>query len=139
MVTHRPHRAADQVADALAHLRRRLVGERDREDLPGTGLPGRQQVGDPVGEDAGLAGAGAGEDQERAAGVLDRFALRRVEAGQQALDPVGAGLGRGADEGFLGARGRLLIGLQAHPPSIARGSAGASRAAGGAGRHPLLD
>ena len=100
---HRPHRAADQVADPLAHLRRRLVGEGDREDLAGAGLPGRQQVGDPVGEDAGLAGAGAGEDEQRPAGVLDRLALRRVEAGEQALDPVGTGLGRRADEGLLAA------------------------------------
>ena len=129
---HRPHRAADQVADPLAHLGRRLVGEGDREDLPGAGLAGRQQVGDPVGEDAGLAGAGAGQDQQRPVGVLDRLALRRVEAREQPLDPVGAGLGRGAEEASP-RRPRRTLGRPAgspaeHSQGLGGGLAGAARA-----------
>ena len=96
---HRPHRAADQLADPLAHLGRRFVGEGDREDLAGPGVAGGEQVGDPVGQDAGLARAGAGEDQQRPLAVFDRLALGRVEPREQALDPVGAGLGRGARQG----------------------------------------
>ena len=80
---HHPHRArgaADQQLDALAHLLRGLVGERDREDLVGAGLARAQQVGDPVGEHAGLARAGAGQDQQRPLTVDDRLALGLVEA-----------------------------------------------------------
>ena len=55
---------------------------------------------------------------------LDRLALRRVEAGKQALDAVGAGLGRAAPEPPAPPRA-VELALQAHPPSIARGAAGA--------------
>ena len=41
------------------------------------------QVGDPAGQHPGLAGARAGHDQHRAAGVHHRFSLRHVEAVQQ--------------------------------------------------------
>ncbi len=47
-----------------------------------------------MGQHPGLARAGAGQHQQRALGVLDRLALGRVEPGEQALDAVGAGLGR---------------------------------------------
>ena len=80
---HHPHRAggaADQQLDALAHLLGGLVGEGDREDLVRAGLARAQQVGDPVREHAGLARAGAREDQQRAVAVDDRLALRLVEA-----------------------------------------------------------
>ena len=40
---------------------------------------GRQQVGDAAGDDAGLARAGAGEDQQRAALVGDRLALGGIQ------------------------------------------------------------
>jgi hypothetical protein len=54
---------ADEVADALLHLARRLVGEGDGEDLRGEGAAGRDEMGDAGGQHAGLAGAGAGEHQ----------------------------------------------------------------------------
>ena len=66
---HHPHRAdpaADQQLGAVAHLPRRLVRERDREDLVRLGRVGRDQIRDPVGEHAGLARPGAGQDQAAA-------------------------------------------------------------------------
>ena len=72
---------------------------------PGPGGAGGEQVGDPVGQDPGLARAGAGEDQQRPLAVLDRLALGRVEPRQQPLDAVGAGLGRGAAGGAESASG----------------------------------
>jgi hypothetical protein len=48
--------------------------------------PGVVEVGDPVGEHAGLARAGAGEDEQRAVAVRDRLALRRVHPLEEALD-----------------------------------------------------
>ena len=44
---------------------------------------GLDQVGDPVGEDAGLARPGARDDQHRPVGVHDRLALLRVERVEQ--------------------------------------------------------
>jgi hypothetical protein len=52
---HQPGPAADQVGDALLHLARGLVGERDGDDLTGVHVAGGQQVGDPVGQHPGLA------------------------------------------------------------------------------------
>ncbi len=129
---HRAHRATDQLGDPLAHLGRRLVGEGDRQDLPRAGGAGGEQVGDPVGQDPGLARAGAGQHQQRPFAVLDRLALRRVEARQQALDAVGAGLGRRRARDLRRLLGQLELALQAHPPSIARGAAGARGARRGA-------
>ena len=71
--------AADQIADAVLHLARRLVGEGDGEDLPGLGAAGGEQMGDAGGEHARLAGAGAGEHQHRPLGRLHRGALLGVQ------------------------------------------------------------
>ena len=57
------------------------------------------QVGDPVGQDAGLAGAGTGQDEERTLGRRDGAGLLRVERlddlfrtfGAAALDDRGVG------------------------------------------------
>jgi len=81
---HAARAAAQQQLDALAHLLGRLVRERDREQLVRPRLAAVDQVGDPVGEHAGLATAGAGEDQQRAVNVRDGLALRWVEALEQA-------------------------------------------------------
>ena len=94
---HHPHRAraaAEQQLDALAHLLRGLVRERDREDLVRARHPRALEERDPVRQHARLAGARAGEDQQRPLAVRDRLALRRVEARQQLLDPaLGCGVG----------------------------------------------
>jgi hypothetical protein len=82
---HRAHRAADEQLDALAHLLRRLVGERDGEDLVRAGEPAADQPRDPVGEHARLARAGARQDQQRPLAVGHRVALGRVEPLEQRL------------------------------------------------------
>ena len=84
---HGPRRAADQQLDALAHLLRGLVGERDREDLVGARLLGAHQVRDPVCEHARLARAGARQDEQRTLAVHHGVALGRVETLQQLVDP----------------------------------------------------
>ena len=73
---------AEDGGDAFAHLPRGLVGEGDGQDLVGEGSPGQQDVGEAGGQHAGLAGAGAGEDQQRAVDGLDRGALFGIQAGQ---------------------------------------------------------
>ena len=57
---------------------------------PGARPAGAHQVRDPVGEHAGLARPGAGEDQQRPVAVQDGLALGLVEALEQA---VGGGRG----------------------------------------------
>ena len=85
-----PH-ATDAVADQLlhpsTHLARRLVGEGDRTDLVGPHAPGRDHVGDPMGEHAGLPAAGAGKDEQRAIGGLDGLTLGRIQPLQQGRRP----------------------------------------------------
>ena len=84
-----PHRSRarrpDQVGDPLLHLAGGLVREGDREDLPRLRAAGGQQVGDPPGQHPGLAGAGAGDHQQRRTAVLDGRPLRAVEALEQFL------------------------------------------------------
>ena len=96
MERHHPHPGggapADQSLDALLHLVRGPVGERDRQDLAGRGDARLDQVRDAVGEHARLARSGAGDDEQRPIGVLDRFTLLRVERVQQC---VGGGARRG--------------------------------------------
>ena len=81
---------ADEISDALAHLPRRLVRERDREDLGRLHADRAEQVRDAAREDAGLAGARAGDDEHGAFGVEDGLALRRIQVGE-----VGLGRRRG--------------------------------------------
>ena len=55
--------ATDQIADPGFHFSCGLVGERDCKDLARVGPPGGEDMGDPRCEDAGLAGAGACQNQ----------------------------------------------------------------------------
>jgi len=77
-----PHAAAvgsEQRFDARAHLFRSLVRESDSQDFMRAGVPIADEVGDAACDDARLAGAGAGEDEQRSVDVKDRFALFGVE------------------------------------------------------------
>ena len=77
-----PHAAgppAHQLPQTLAHLGSGLVGEGDGEDLPGRRQVLLDDVGDAVGQHAGLAGAGAGQHQQRALGGDDGLALGVVQ------------------------------------------------------------
>ena len=103
-------RAADEQLGALAHLPRRLVGERDRQDLVGLGRVGGDQVGDPVRQHAGLARAGAGEDQQRPLAVGDRLALGVVQSGQRVVESLSSALAS-LDGSTVAARGgRSMLG-----------------------------
>jgi hypothetical protein len=94
---------ADEAADPLLHLLRGLVREGDREDLVGVDAALLDEVGDPVGEHAGLARSGAGHDEERPSVVEDRGALLGVHAGEQGV-LVDAGVDRAGGLGHSGAR-----------------------------------
>jgi hypothetical protein len=79
-----------QGLDAFAHLARRLVGEGDGEDLLGPRPTRGDDVRDAMRENARLAAAGAGEDEQRPVGRLDGATLRLVEAAQQVRGADGA-------------------------------------------------
>src|SRR5262249_9764904 len=82
---HHPRRTRgrpDEGGAALAHLPRRLVRERDREDLGWLDAYRPEQVRDTSGEDAGLSRAGTGDDEHGAFGVKDGLPLRRIQVGE---------------------------------------------------------
>ena len=93
--------AGEKRVETLAHLGRRLVGERNGEHLPRAHALVSDHVRDAVREHARLAGARAGKHQKRTMGTEHGVALCGVEA----VDVDG----RGAVGG--GARGsrRLLV------------------------------
>ena len=86
----RPRARADGRLDPRAHLRGRLVRERDRQDLVRMDVL-REQVGDAVREHARLPGAGSGDDEERALRGRHGLALGVVQVGELEL---GGGLRR---------------------------------------------
>ena len=72
-----------RVAEPLDHLAGGLVGERDDEDLVGRHDVGRDGVGGPPADDAGLARSGAGQDRHGSAGREDGLALGVVQVVEQ--------------------------------------------------------
>ena len=96
---------ADEGHDPLAQLARRPVRERDGEDLPRPHALDPDEVGHPMGQDARLATARAGQDQQRPLGRRDGACLLRVEPRH---DPLGqrcrGGRGRGRVDGGLSRR-----------------------------------
>ncbi len=84
-----------ELVDTEGHLVGRLVGERQGEDLRGTRPAGRDQPGDPPGDDLGLARPRSGDDEERTLAVGDRPSLIRVEPAEQCRDTAIRLLGRG--------------------------------------------
>jgi hypothetical protein len=86
-----PHAAAvasDERLDARAHFFRRFVREGDGEDLRWTRMPVADQKRRAAGDDARLAGTSAGEDQQRPAGMKDRFALLRIQRGEEIQNSI---------------------------------------------------
>jgi hypothetical protein len=104
-------------ADALLHLAGGLVGEGDGEDLRRPGEAERQDVGDAGGQHARLAGAGAGQHEDRALGGLDGAALLLVQAFQIGRRP-GLLAGR---HGARGDAGRLAARRSRGPGLVAEG------------------
>jgi hypothetical protein len=76
---------AEQVFEALPHLTCGLVRERDREDLVRLCADGVDQMRHAVREHAGLTGACAGDDQQRALGGKHRLPLSGVQVGEVLL------------------------------------------------------
>ena len=70
--------------DPLPHLAGGLVGEGDGQDVVRLDAL-LQQVGDAAGDDAGLAAAGPGQDEQRSFEVRDGLALGRRQIGKQIL------------------------------------------------------
>ena len=96
-----PSSAPPEIADALAHLARGLVGEGDGENLARPGFASGDQMGEARGQRRGLAGAGAGEDEDRPFGGQHGLALRRVQALQ-----ISGLRSRAGDSGTVRGRGR---------------------------------
>ena len=88
---HHPHaaRLADELLDALPHLGRGAVRERDREHLVRAGAALAEQVADARGEHARLARARAGDHERGAVGQRHRLALGGVETSEQLVVGVG--------------------------------------------------
>ncbi len=72
---------AEDFFDALGHLFRGLVGEGDGEDGVGGDAALLDEVGDAMGDDAGFAGACAGEEEDGAIDGGDALGLRRIHIG----------------------------------------------------------
>ena len=92
---HGPGLRADQRGDPGGHLPGRLVGEGDGQDLLRRHVPGGEQVGDPVGEHAGLPRARARHDQQRAALVHHGSALLRIESVEEGIYSEGGHVPKG--------------------------------------------
>jgi hypothetical protein len=111
--------APDQRVDPLLHLRGGLVGEGDRHDLPGVHVALGEQPADAVGEHPRLARAGAGDDEQRRAGVHDGLDLARVEPLQQCRSAGGAGLHGGGVGGEFEQRTHRVLTVRPFPDSPA--------------------
>jgi hypothetical protein len=83
----RLHAPDVQGREPAAQLPGRARGEGDREDLLGHVDAGVHAVGDAVGDRAGLAGAGTGEDADRPGHGLRSGALLVVQTGEHRLGP----------------------------------------------------
>ena len=82
---HGPRPRADQRGDPGGHLAGRLVGEGDGQDLVRCHITRGEQVGDPVGEHAGLPRTRARHDQQRAALMHHGSPLFRIESVQECI------------------------------------------------------
>ncbi len=71
---------AEQAVDALAHLCGGFIGEGDGQNGIGCDALFADEPGDAAGDDAGFAGAGAGQNEQGAFGGLNGGALFGVQA-----------------------------------------------------------
>jgi hypothetical protein len=73
-------RSCEQALDTLLHLAGSFVGKGDRQDVVRAHAQSANQVGDALGEDAGLAGAGTRQDEYGTRGGSDSLLLLWVES-----------------------------------------------------------
>ena len=85
---------ADQAAGPFAHLGSRLVGECDGGNAFGF-QPRLDEPGDLVGNDAGLARAGARQHEAGSLQVIHRFVLRKIQTGRHGGQTIETGRGPG--------------------------------------------
>ena len=85
---HAAHRNREHRVEPRQHLLGGLVGEGHGQHAAGRELAGLDQPGDPRGQDAGLARAGAGEDERRLGRQGDGGELLGIEAFEQARGTV---------------------------------------------------
>ena len=71
---------ADESGETVPHFPCRFVGKCHCQDAVGADAVDLHEVGDAMGDDAGLAAARSGHDKQRTVNGLDSFALRRVQA-----------------------------------------------------------
>jgi len=83
-----PRTGIEHRIEPRQHFLGGLVGESHRHHAAGRELAGLDQPGDAGREDAGLAGAGAGEDERRLGGQGDGGELLGIEALEQARRTV---------------------------------------------------
>ena len=107
---------AGELVNAVEHFLGGLVGEGEQEDFTGADAL-REEVGDAVGEGAGLAGTGAGEDEERAGLGGDGVILFVVE-GRAEVD--GRDTGEGVRERCV--EGKIHVGGTRWPQEGAVGA-----------------
>ena len=74
---------AQKVGHAVPHLSRRLVGKGEGENGVRRHVAGVKQIGNAIGEHAGLSAPGSGQDEKRTVDGLHRFTLGRVQLLQQ--------------------------------------------------------
>ncbi len=79
---------ANELVDALRHFGGGFVGEGDGEDGIRRDAALVDEVRDAVGDDARLAGAGAGKDKHRAVDGFDAFTLLRIQFVEKMLQGV---------------------------------------------------
>ncbi len=96
---HALHRLADHLADPQFHLPRRLVGESHGEDFRRPGAAEAQDMGDPRGEHAGLAGSRTRQHQHRPIQRHHRLALLGIEPFEIGRAGRCAGTGRNPARG----------------------------------------
>ena len=96
--------AGNECRQTLTHLGRGLVGKRDGKDLPGLNAQVAKHMRDAEGQNAGLARASTGKDQQWALSGQDRLAL----GGVQAIDIDERLCGLGCRRGRHGYRSALF-------------------------------
>ena len=79
------HSAVKEFGDAFLHLRRSLVSESDRQNTLRSHTFDVNQVGDSIGNDAGLAATGPRQNKQRPFGLLHRGALLDIQLVEQIL------------------------------------------------------
>ena len=109
--------SADQFFDALGHLGGGLVGEGHGEDGFGHHAQVFDEMRDAIGDYAGFAAARAGEDQHRALGGFDGFALLRVELVEKGHGGSGSGVGESILQGIGGATGKGEVSMAGAVPN----------------------